>query len=151
MEFQDETKLKAAFAALLLRTPAEPFVAGLALFPNETARALWVATHWMNDDIVKAEMKRLRNAGADLDDLPNEADLLRTVWEMTQRGMLDDRVKAAKLYADIRGYISKGPAVAVNVSNNRVMVIRDQGTNEEWEAKVAKQQANLLDAAATRH
>ena len=152
MSADPEQKEKAAFAAFLLKEPNEPFKAGLAVFPDDTRKALWVATHWLADPVVLAETKRLKAVGADLDGLPTKADLARTVWELTQMGPLEDRIKASKLYADIRGFIEKPQAqVAVNVNNNRVMVIRDQGSDADWESKVAKQQANLLNAAATRH
>ena len=152
MSADAEQKEKAAFAAFLLKEPNEPFKAGLAVFPDDTRKALWIATHWLNDPIVTAEVKRLKASGADLDGLPTKADLARTVWELTQVGPLEDRIKAAKLYGDIRGFIEKpNNAPVVNVNNNRVMVIRDQGSDSDWEAKVAKQQANLLNAAATRH
>lgn len=148
---EDESKYKAAFAALLLENPANPFQAASGVFPDDTRRALWVATHWLNDAEVRKEMERLRTRGADLDALPTKAELARRAWELTDKGLFEDRIKAMKLYAEIRNFIEKAPPVAVNVNQNRVMIIRDQGTNEEWEKKVAKQQADLLNASSTRH
>lgn len=147
----DESKFKAAFAALLLENPANPFQAACGVFPDDNRRALWVATHWLNDEEVRKEMNRLRSKGADLDALPTKADLARSIWELTEKGLYEDRIKALKLYAEVRGFVEKAAPVSVNVNNNRVMVIRDQGTNEQWESKVAKQQADLLNASATRH
>jgi hypothetical protein len=155
LEFSPEQlALKPKFAAALLENPTNPFIAGQAVFPGDTARALFVSTHWLNDPEVAKEKARLRSKGADLDVLPGKADLLRSIWErMTARGCLDeDFVKLAKLYAEVKSLIEKpNTAVNVNVNNNRVMVIRDQGTDAEWESKVAKQQEQLMNASATRH
>lgn len=148
---KDEEAKKAKFAALLLKTPSEPFVAAMAVEPDNNGIALWIASHWIADDEVMAHQAKLRSMGEDLSDLPSKADLARTVWQLTQQGLFEDRIKAAKLYAEVRGFIDKTPPVAVNVNNNRVMVIRDKGSNEEWENGVAKQQADLLSAASTRH
>ena len=151
----DADKRKLAYAALLLkaRTPDEQFAAAREIEPNEIGIALWIAHHWPHDEAVKAEMARLKKTGADGDDLPTAADLARTVWSLTQVGLFDDRIKAAKLYAEIRGLIKKPEAaVNVNVNNNRVMVIREKGTDAEWEDGVGKQQAALIQAAnATKH
>jgi hypothetical protein len=139
------------FAALLLDNPANPFQAACGVFPDDTRAALWIATHWLADPVVLAEKEKLRNKGADLAVLPTKADQLRSLWELTQSGAYEDRIKAHKLYAEIKGHIDKTPAVAVNVNNNRVMVIRDQGSDAQWESKVARQQEDLINAAATRH
>jgi hypothetical protein len=49
--------------------------------------------------------------------------------------------------------VAKVPVAEVNVnnntlvSNNRVMIVTDHGTDEEWEAKLQKQQLALIDEA----
>ena len=49
--------------------------------------------------------------------------------------------------------VAKVPMTEVNVnnntlvSNNRVMIVTDHGTDEEWEAKLRKQQQALVDVA----
>jgi len=151
-EIKDAEAKKAKFAALLMNTPNEPFVAAMGVEPDNNGIALWIATHWIGDDEVLAHQKRLRESGEDLNNLPNKAAQLAEIWKLTQHGLYEDRIKAHKLYADIKGHIEKPqPAVSVNVNNNRVMVIRDQGSDDDWEKKVAKQQSDLLSAASTRH
>lgn len=141
---EDESKYKAAFAALLLENPTNPFQAANGVFPDDTRRALWIATHWLNDPEVRKEVDRLRNKGADLDALPSKADLARAAWELTQVGLFEDRIKAMKLYADIRNFIEKpNNAVNVNVNQNRVMIVKDHGSNEQWESELLKQQHDL--------
>ena len=49
--------------------------------------------------------------------------------------------------------VAKVPVAEINVnnntlvSNNRVMIVTDHGTDEEWEAKLQKQQHALVDVA----
>ena len=49
--------------------------------------------------------------------------------------------------------VAKVPMAEVNVnnnmlvSNNRVMIVTDHGTDEEWEAKLRKQQQALIEEA----
>lgn len=148
----EQLALKAKFAAALLEAPdANPFIAAKACFPDSMPHALWAANHWPTDEGVLKEKQKLRDKGDDLKALPGKAELARRVWSHTEVGLFEDRLKAMKLYADLMGHIEKTPPVAVNVNNNRVMVIRDQGTNAEWESKVAKQQEALLHASNTRH
>ena len=155
MLIPDADKKKLAFAALLLKakTPEEAFSAARDIEPDEIGRALWIAHHWPHDEAVKAEMVRLKKTGAEEADLPTLADLAKNVWHLATHGCHDERIKASKLYAEMRGFIKKpDTGVSVNVNNNRVMVIREKGTNEEWEDGVAKQQAALIQAAnATKH
>ncbi|WP_292414149.1 hypothetical protein [Methylophaga sp.] len=65
----------------------------------------------------------------------------------------EDYAKLGKLYADVRGFIEK-PQTTINnnnnVTNNRVMVVRENGSDEDWEAKLRKQQDNLTNAS-TKH
>jgi hypothetical protein len=50
---------------------------------------------------------------------------------------------------------AKVPLAEVNVQNNtqvnqnRVMVVVDHGTDDEWEAKLRRQQRDLMEEAAT--
>lgn len=148
-----DTELKAKFAAELLRNPKEPFLAGLSVFPNDNGRALRAAYEWPNDPEVKAEQARLTAKDGGAGFLPSKAELARAIWDKSTAAYdAEDFTKLAKLYADVMGFIQKPePAVNVNVNNNRVMVVKDHGTNEEWAEKLAAQQRELTNVAESRH
>lgn len=148
----EQLALKAKFAAALLEAPdANPFIAAKACFPDSMPHALWAANHWPTDEGVLKEKQKIREKGEDLKGLPGKADLARRIWGYTEQGLFEDRLKALKLYAEVMGHVQKVAPVAVNVNNNKVMVIRDQGSDAQWEDKVAKQQEALLHASNTRH
>lgn len=111
----DEAEQKTAFAVELLKTPADPFRAALAVFASNTNRALWVANHWPNDSFVKEEMQRLKEESGELSFLPSKADLARSLWERahSERTSNDDFTKMARLYAEIMDFVPKVPKVAL--------------------------------------
>lgn len=161
-ETRNESEEKAAFAALLLKTPTEPFKAALALFPDNTSRALWVANHWVADAEVLAAIKRLKEEMGEFAGLADKSELARDIWQRMQGTQTadgrtipptaDDYAKLAKLYAEVRGFIEKpqsGPAVQVIVP--RAIEVPTHGSNEDWEAAAAKQQRELLDVSRSRH
>lgn len=159
---EKELKEKAEYAALLLKE-RDPFKAALALFPENTNRALWIANHWPKDDVVKAEQTRINAEIGEMGFLPGKGDLARDIWQRMQGTTLPNGVtvpptpeeyaKLAKLYADVRGFIEK-PQTNVSVNNNitqRVVEMPVFASEGEWEAQAAKQQRELLDNARTRH
>ena len=156
-----ETEEKAAYAALLLKDP-DPFRSALALFPNNTNRALWVANHWPQDAEVVGLLAKIRENNDEMSFLPGKPDLARDIWDRMQGKRPDgsivpptteDYAKLAKLYAEVRGFIEK-PAAAV-VNNNvvvpRAIEVPTHGTDEDWEAAAEKQQQELLNVSRSRH
>jgi len=107
----DETEHKSAFAAELLKTPTEPFKAALAVFGNDTGKALYVATHWPVDSFVLSETSRLKEEQGELAFLPSKADLARSLWERAHgqnfRTSHDEFVKLTRLYAEIMDFVPK--------------------------------------------
>lgn len=152
----DEQKLKSAFAAELLKTPSDPFKAALAVFGVDTGRALRAAHEWFKDPFVIEECARLRNEGFETygkDELRDKliTNLLQIVEG--ERSIADDRIKAAKVIGELRGLIEK-PSTTINnnvVTANKVMVVKDHGSADEWEAKLRKQQNGLTNASARTH
>lgn len=149
-----DEELKAEYARLLLKI-SDPFKAALQLFPDNTSRALRVANEWPNDPEVMAAQADLLDEDGELSYLPTKADFARNLWDKMQEDRIapEDYAKLGKLYADVRGFIEK-PQTTINnnnnVTNNRVMVVRENGSDEDWEAKLRKQQDNLTNAS-TRH
>lgn len=154
----DSTKSKAAYAAFLLKE-RDPFKAALLLCPDDTGLALWHASNWPNDPEVLAEMQKLRNSPEQLTGIATKFELARFYWDLAQDDKLDakDRIAAAEKYGAVAGIYDpkQTNTTNVNIENGpRVMVVKDHGTNEDWEAKAAKQQAELTGGkyvANTRH
>ena len=105
----DETAKKLEFAVELLRSPAEPFKAALAVYPEDTNKALKVANQWTSDPLVIAEVKRLKDEEGELSFLPTKAELARQIWDNAATAVYkDDKAKLFKLYAEVMGFIDGG-------------------------------------------
>lgn len=146
-----ELTAKRAFAALLYRqTTTKPFEAALAIFPD-TGKALEISQTWPADDFVRQEIIRLSNKEAeDKNRLPGHEDLCRKVWSWIDgptAGLMtfDEKIKAAKLYAELNGLVQK-PEANTNVNNNtyHVLEVHNFGENADWERTLANQQQGLL-------
>lgn len=149
----DEQELKKQFARELLKTPTEPFKVASRLFGDDTGRALQVSHRWPHDPEVIGYMQTAIEDMGDLHFLPSKAEAARAAWELSQDQKLDtdNRLKALRLYADIRGYIERQGGITVNQNNitqNKVMVVKDHGSNSDWENAAAAQQAKLISDAA---
>lgn len=150
---QPDTELvqKKKFALEYLKNPNEPFKAGVAVFGDDTSKALVASTRWVKDPDVLAYMEEAKEEMGDMHFLPTKADLARIAWDLgndTNRHV-DDRLKALRLYADVRGFIEKQGTIINNnvLTNNKVMLIKDHGTPDAWEQKLAEQQAKLIEDA----
>ena len=159
MDADEIDNAKRRFAAELLKDPREPFKIALAI-GLDTGAALRASAEWPRDPVVLAEQEKLlsEKENGELDFLPTKADAARLAWEMANSGVFfEDRLKALKLYSDIRGYIAKPEAVKIDnsVTHNRVMVVKEHANDEDWERKMREQQANLTKEAsgnaATKH
>ena len=147
----DDLELKKQFALALLKTPDDPFEAGIAVFGNNTGEALRVSRRWLDDpDVLRFKEEALKLVG-EASFLPTKTQLAREAYKLAIDIKLhaDDRIKAMRLYADINGYIEKnGPVINNNIlTTNKVMLVRDTGTTEEWENKMALQQSRLIEDA----
>jgi len=146
-----ELAAKEKFARLLLKEPSDPFAVALKVFPDDTKRALWVANNWPTDPEVLGLQEKATEDEGELAFLPTKGRLAREVWDMMHDKYTDAATfaKLGKLYAEIMGLIEK-PQVAVttNVQNvtNKVMIVRENGSDAEWERKLLEQQTRLANA-----
>jgi len=146
---------KALFAELLLKEPDAAFKVALLIYPDDTGQALRVANLWPNDPDVKRIQKSMLESEGEMSFLPTEAedlrDLLTKANKLFELGDSEGAARFHKMYLEVRGRIQR-PAVAVNQTNNtivnRVMVVKDHGTDDQWEAKAVAQQERLKREAA---
>lgn len=141
---------KEQFAELSLRE-SDAFKVALVIYPNDTGRALRVANEWPNDAQVQAFRQSFIDAEEDGETafLPSKAEAARLAWNIARDAdkMTEDRLKALKLYAEIRNFIEKPQAAVVNQTNvaMRVLVVKDYGDNDQWEKALRTQQKKLIN------
>lgn len=147
---QEENSNKTAFARALLRSPHDAFAAAQTVFPDDTGRAAFAARYWTTDAFVKNEMERLCPEVAlekeqALNGLPSKEEYALSIWELAQSARVpEDRIKALTLFGDVMGYRQKGGITVNNsVETPKVMVVKDHGTDDDWERKVLEQQERL--------
>lgn len=149
----EQEQLKKAFALAWLYEPDSAYAAALKVFGPDTGCALWVADHWQTDPIVTEEKKRLLKEHGSLYFLPDKTQIAREVYNIAKddKKSGSERLQFYKLYSDLLGFIE--PKVMNNngvINNNqgaKVMVVKDHGTNEQWEDRAKGQQKALQEKA----
>jgi len=143
-----EKEQKDRFAEALLRTPTDPFRAALTVFGNDTATALRISNLWPYDlYVLQRQAELLEQFGPD-EYLPTKQQVARRIYEVGENAADNkDKLAAFKLYAELRGFVPKGEGVTNNltVNNNRVMIMKDFGTDEQWESAAVGQQTKLIE------
>lgn len=151
---EEQAREKTAYAALLYNQPGvNPFQAALTLFPD-TADALRVSQHWPRDPFVLDEIARFAGEDSTAEGfIPTKEDLLQKIWgwiDGPTSGLMsfDEKIKAAKLFAEIASMIQKPEPVKPSdqTVNHKVTLYRDFGPNESWEDKLARQQTELIES-----
>lgn len=144
----DLTTLKDMFAVALARDPSKALQAASYVFPEDRSEALRVAVEWVNDPYVLAKLSEFE---AENGGMPSKEKIGLRILAIADNEKIkpEDRLKALKLYADVFGFIDKpGTSITNNtLTVNRVMAIKDHGSDDDWEAKIASQQARLIDVA----
>lgn len=141
---------KLEFARLLFEAgpTADSYNIGFQMFPANANRAVLAGGHWRADPIVISELARLRTEQVQVaETLPTQTDLARSIWiKMQDCTDPDAYVKLAKLYAEVQGMIKK-PTDANNANTPRrpVMLVRDHGSDAEWEMKMSANQNRLQE------
>ena len=148
-----EIDLKKLFARYWLKTN-NPGKAAAKIFGEDTVTYIQVAATWISDPLVLSEKQRIMEDEPEENYMPSRYDTCMLAWDVANNGKayLEDRYKFLKLYADMRGFISKGNQLNVNVDNstnnaNRVMII-EKPSNGNWELKAREQQKQLIEKNA---
>jgi hypothetical protein len=148
----DDTNDKQLYAHALLKHPDDPYKAALMVVGGDLARGLVMSREWPQDpEVIEYRAMALADKGEDAF-LPSKADVVRAIWDKAEKCRDPDvAFKGYKMVADIMGYVEK-PGTTINnntlVDQRKVMVVTDHGTDEEWEAKLLKQQAALTHDGA---
>ena len=146
---ENDDELKKEYAAALLRWPDDPVRAAKSIVGEDVQRAVQMSMRWVRDPVVVAHRRELvEEHGAEAFTM-SKAELINKLAEIADEARdSKDRIAALRNIAEIRGFIEKpGTKIEVNTAP-RVMVVRDTGSNDEWERKLEEQQRKLTDAAA---
>lgn len=139
----NEEKYKRQFANLLTQL-GDPFKAAFKIFPDDSSYAIQIANEWPKDRTV---IDILNDGEIALPDekLPTRNDLKLEIWNRMRSSDDDNFVKMGKLYAEVSGFVEK-PGAQVNVQNvsNKVMVIKEKESDEQWAKGVIEQQEKLI-------
>lgn len=105
----DTNSKKRLFAYHWLRTPNDPFRAGIVVFGQTNAgQALMACSDWINDPIVLDERDRLIAEKGELAFMPSRYETARNAMSIFETSRdPENKLKALKLYADIMGHIPK--------------------------------------------
>lgn len=147
----DDLKDKLKFAKELYKDDSDPFKAALNVFGVDTAKALIASSKWVNDEVVLEVIDLLKkDDGFDDDDLPSKKRAAKDIYHRALRALEDkDFAVLMKLFGDYMGYTAKEAAPTINNNvTNRVMVIREFATDEEWKKGLIEQQRKLTNASA---
>lgn len=127
--------------------PNAAFLAGCAIFGDDTNAALWVSREWLTDQIVlEAREKQLETVDAK-DSLLDKDQFASKVLELAEAKNLagthylfDDKERVAllKLYAEIRGFAGNNkfdPSTIINNNNTinsmRLILVRASNNNQD--------------------
>jgi len=142
--------VKQRFAALYVRSHNAANAAMQVI--SDPGTALRAAQTLPNDPFVLEEIARLKEENGEEAFLPSKAESLREILrraEAVPDGDTEGYERLMKLYFSGRGFIEKpGTNVNVDVKVASVMVVRDHGSDEEWESRTAEQQRELTLNAA---
>lgn len=144
----DPVKQKKEFAAAWLRCNEDAHKAAFIIVPNDPGMALQIALAWPKDPVVLAEKELLLGANDAKTFLPSKEKQARDVYDMACSTLIpvEDRLKAHRLYAELMGHIEKAaPTTAVNILSQGVMIVKDNGTDDQWERKAMAQQRTLIN------
>lgn len=134
------------YAVNLLRHPNDPHKAAFATTPD-VGLALQIARDWPRDPVVVGEMERLVLNTDPKQFLPTKEEQARAIYHLAESDKVDvdNRLKAHRLYAELMSYIEKPQpsSMSVNVLQQKVMIVKDYGSDADWEKNLEAQQRIL--------
>lgn len=144
MTDKDTKALMTEFAAQLLRHNDDAGKAAFAMTPDVGLALQW-AKLWPKDAFVLAEKERLLGTSLATDFLPTKEQQAKAVYILAEAPLtpVEDRLKAHRLYAELRGFIEKPNAGSVNILSQGVMIVKEAGSDSEWAERARLQQRAL--------
>lgn len=144
-EFETDSNM-ALFAEALLRNPNNAFEAAKTIF-IENSHALYACQRWPDDPYVRKKQREFIKEGGEAKYLPSKSKVARQIHNVSEKvNDAELELKALKLYCDVRGFIEK-PGTVINNQISSVMLVKDHGTDDDWEKKAVQQQQLLIESS----
>lgn len=124
------------------------YKAALELTDGNQVDAMIISHHWAASYALDKHLKKLKQDPRNIRRIASKFDVAQLYWSMANSPMVDakDRINAAKEFASIAGiFDSKIGVGGGNTVNIGVMLVKDYGTQENWEQNAAIQQARLVN------
>lgn len=145
--YDQEPQFKQQFATFL-HQGFTPFIAALKIWPDHAGFCYDISEKWQLDSYVQQCIDLLKTKDKKEKEPPTKADFVKKV-EDAANGMDDDnKIKAFRLVAEMSGFIERAAAPSVvgnQTINNPVLIVRDHGTDAEWEERAKAQQNKLIE------
>ena len=147
----DILERKKIFARALFRDPGNLFNAAMEAWEGDAGQACNHTLLWKNDPDVLAEIKLLNSRPLE-EVIASKNQTALLAWDLANDEMapVKERVLALRLYSEINNFLPKNDNKAnasINLQTNKVMVVKDHGSDQNWETKAALQQAKLIGEA----
>lgn len=145
--------LRTKFAAEYLRLNRDAYKAGASVWPSEPNRGLMLGMELIKDEKVQAIIDELLSTKGPRAFLASKEEAAAKIYDFattSERNIpAKERLMAFQLFCRVMGYIeAPGTNVNINQTNNKVMVVQNHGTDEEWEYQLEAQQLKLTSDAA---
>lgn len=127
---ETEKLLKKLFAAEWARQHDNPFEAARQV-EDQIGKAHFIATNWINDADVLAEVARLRAELGPMSHVPTKEQFAAEVYKSSKDcKTAGDKLSYLKFFAQVMGYVEKEGGVTIN--NNQWAVLSEPVTEEKW-------------------
>lgn len=111
---------KLAFAKALIANP-DPMIAAAEAFPNEPAIMALACSQWLNDAIVQKAINDHFDALPPSSRSPGLDAIATEVLTLARKATAtDDKLKSYRLWAELKGFITKGGSVNINNDNRHL-------------------------------
>lgn len=139
---EDNSEIIKLFNEKLIEYGGDRLKAAMAVYPNDMVKAVTLS----KAGIEKKNTVAIVEEDEDIK-LPSKAEHCKELYTIFKdvNYSLKERLVASHQFAEIQGTIQKpGTVVNNNIMQQKVMVVKDYGTNENWEEKLRIQQQKLV-------
>lgn len=147
--FALEPRFKEQFAQFLAQG-FSPFNAAMRIWPTDGGLAAMVARDWPEDPYILAIQAREKGKEEAAAKPSTKTAQIKRIEARLANLSEAEYIKAERLLAEMSGHIEKAAPPSVNIDNRqlaveRVLIVKDHGDDDAWEAKLLAQQTKLVE------
>lgn len=145
-----EDILKEQFVQAWLRT-GDPFKAGHDVFPTDPGRAMRASWEWPKDlEVLEYKAALILNTDGAAGTPTAEEFALEVYRTGAAQSYWEAKLGFFTLFAKLQGLIDKPASLKIDnrsvTINNKVMVVKDHGSDDAWERTLRENQKRLQSA-----